>query len=177
MQFVLEQLYEQRARQDETDTLTFDAYRALGRLDGAIDKAAEQALARLGPAEQAALPRLLRTLVSHARPASGGGKSAVALVQAARKTAAHDEASTRLVDTLTEARILVSGNDQDKAPTIALAHQRVIEAWQRAETIVASSEALLRVRDEVEAARRRWEDSSRRRGTLPRDSQSNLKVL
>jgi WD40 repeat protein len=166
VQFVLEQLYEQRERKDEADTLTFDAYSALGTLDGAIDKAAEKALSQLGPAEQAALPRLLRALVTYARPVSGGGKSAVALVQAARKTAAYDEASTRLVDALTEARILVSGNDQDKAPTIALAHQRVIEAWQRAEKIVGESEGLLRIRDEVEQARRRWIESGQRRDRL-----------
>jgi hypothetical protein len=166
VQFVLEQLYEQRVRKDETDTLTFDAYRALGTLDGAIDKAAEKALSQLGPAEQAALPRLLRALVTYARPTSGSGNSAVALIQAQRKIAAHDEASTRLVDALTEARILVSGNDQDKAPTIALAHQRVIEAWQRAEKIVAESEGLLRVRDNVVEAHRRWVDSGQRRDLL-----------
>ena len=166
VQFVLEQLYEQRARKDETDTLTFDAYRALGTLNGAIDKAAEKALSQLGPAEQAALPRLLRALVTYARSTSGSGNSAVALIQAHRKIAAHDEASTRLVDALTEARILVSGNDQDKAPTIALAHQRVIEAWQRAQKVVAESEGLLRARDEVEEARRRWIDSGQQRDLL-----------
>ena len=166
VQFVLEQLYEQRDQKDGAVALTFDAYRALGRLDGAIDKAAEKALSQLGPAEQAALPRLLRGLVTYARRAPGSGNSAVALVQAQRKVAAHDAASTRLVDALTEARILVSGNDQDKAPIVALAHQRVIEAWQNARRIVAENENLLRVREEVEDARLRWMESGQRRDRL-----------
>jgi hypothetical protein len=166
VQFVLEHLYEQRVRKDEADALAFEAYRALGTLDGAIDKVAEKALSLLGPAETVALPRLLRALVTYARPGSGGGGSAVAPVQAPRKIAAHDEASTRLVDALTEARILVSGHDQDNVPMIALAHQRVIEAWQQAQRIVAESEGLMRVRDDVEEARRRWVDSGCRRDLL-----------
>ena len=161
VQFVLDRLYEHRTANDETATLTFDAYRALGTLDGAIDMAAEKALSALGPAERDALPRLLRALVTY-----GGGKGVAALHQTPRTIAAHDEASTRLVDALIEARILVSGQDQDKAPTIALAHQRVIEAWKRARTIVAESESLLRVRDEVEDARRRWDESGQRRDRL-----------
>ena len=161
VQFVLDRLYEQRTANDETATLTFDAYRALGTLDGAIDVAAEKAVSALGPAERGALPRLLRALVTY-----GGGKGVAALHQTPRNVAAHDEASTRLVNALIEARILVSGQDQDKAPTIALAHQRVIEAWKGARKIVTESESLLRVRDEVEDARRRWDESGQRRDRL-----------
>ncbi|MBR1138919.1 hypothetical protein JQ619_24435 [Bradyrhizobium denitrificans] len=166
VQFVLEQLYEQRVQKDEKNILTFEAYRALGKLDGAIDKAAEKALSQLGPAEKSALPRLLRSLVTYARRAPGSSSSAVALVQAQRKIAAHDEASNHLVGALTEARILVSGNDPDKTPIVALAHQRVIEAWQNARRIVAENENLLRVREEVEDARLRWMESGQRRDRL-----------
>ena len=81
----------------------------------------------LGPAESAALPRLLRALVT-----TGGGKGVAALLQTPRTVVARDEASTRLVDALVEARILVSGQDQNKVPTIGLAHQRVFDAWKRA---------------------------------------------
>jgi len=161
VQFVLDRLYDQRVIVDERVTLTFEAYRALGKLDGAIDFAAEKALSVLGPAERAALPRLLRALVT-----SGGGKGAAALRQTPRAVAAHDAASMRLVEALIEARILVSGHDQSKAATIALAHQRVVEAWQGAHKIVTESERFLRIRDEVEDARCRWEDSGQRRDRL-----------
>ena len=161
VQFVLDRLYEQRAVKGEKITLTFDAYRALGTLDGAIDLAAEKALSTLGPAERAALPRLLRALVTYS-----GGKGAVTLRQTPHSIAGHDTVSTRLIDALVEARILISGREQNKTPTIALAHQRVIEAWKRAQKIVADSESLLRIRDEVEDARQRWEDSGQRRDRL-----------
>ena len=45
-------------------------------------------------------------------------------------------------------------------------HQRVIEAWKRPQKIVADSESLLRIRDEVEDAHQRWEESGQRRDRL-----------
>ena len=161
VQFVLDRLYEQRAVEGEKAMLTFEAYRALGTLDGAIALAAEKALSTLGPAERAALPRLLRALVTYS-----GGKGAVTLRQTPHSIAAHNAVSTRLIGALIEARILISGQEQNKTPTIALAHQRVIEAWKRAQKIVADNESLLHNRDEVEDARQRWEDSGQRRDRL-----------
>ncbi len=160
VQFALERLYEARKEEDGTATLTFAAYRALGALDGAIDKAAEEAFAALAPAEQDALPRLLRTLVAT------GVKGAAALRQAPLAEAAHDAGSKALVQALTEARVLVSSEGQYHAPMVALAHQRVIEAWERARNSVADSRVLMRVRDEVVPAAERWERDGRRRDLL-----------
>jgi hypothetical protein len=157
VQFVLDRLYEQRITKDDGAVLTFYAYRKLGTLDGAIDTAAERALSALGPTERGALPRLLRTLVAYAASTAAGGKGAAAPRQTPRAAAAHDQASKRLVDALIEARILVSGRDQQNVPTVALAHQRIIEAWGHAKEIVHESERLLRIRDEVETSRRKWE--------------------
>jgi hypothetical protein len=49
---------------DREARLTFAAYRALGGLEGAVDKEAEAALQALGEAERARLPRLLRELAA-----------------------------------------------------------------------------------------------------------------
>ena len=65
-QFTLNQLFEARERRDHGGQLTFAAYSALGGLEGAVEKEAEAAFARLGANEQARLPRLLRELVAHA---------------------------------------------------------------------------------------------------------------
>ena len=56
---------------DDETLLTFAAYREIGGLDGAIDKRAEAAVAPLGEAEQACLPRLLRQLAVPAREKDG----------------------------------------------------------------------------------------------------------
>jgi tetratricopeptide (TPR) repeat protein len=168
VQFVLDRLFQQRAVQDGRVTLTHAAYQALGTLNGAIDTAAEAALAPLGPPAIAALPRLLRSLVVHASSSAGAASTTPALRQAPLATVSHDDAAHRLVNALIDARILVSGRDPADVPVVALAHQRVIEAWTRARGIIAQSADLLRVREEVEDARRRWEAAGRRNDLLIR---------
>lgn len=166
VQFVLGRLFEERKTKGDKVMLTYDAYRALGRLDGAIDHEAERAVNTLGAAELAILPRLLRALVTYGSPAEGVGKSTPTLRSAYRKEVAYDTPSTRLIDALVQARILISGIDTHDQQVVSLAHQRVIEAWTRANTIVAESEGVLRVRAEVEQAQQRWQHSGQRRDRL-----------
>jgi len=165
---VLDRLFAQRAIQDGRVVLTHAAYQALGTLNGAIDTAAEAALAPLGLPAVAALPRLLRSLVVHAAGSGGAASATLALRQAPLAALALDEATRGLVRALTDARILVSGRDASDAPVVALAHQRVIEAWARARDVIAQSADLLRVRQEVEEACRRWETAGLRNDLLIR---------
>ncbi|MCP3957012.1 MAG: hypothetical protein GY719_04085 [bacterium] len=60
LEFTLEQLYEAR---DERGVLTFDAYRRLGGVEGALAQRAEEVFAGLSPPVRAVLPRVLRALV------------------------------------------------------------------------------------------------------------------
>ncbi len=166
VQFVLDRLYQERSRRGGDIVLTHAAYRALGTLNGAIETAAEAALAPLGEAGAAALPRLLRSLVTYAAPSAAAGRMTPALKQAPLAQAAYDEPSKALVMALIDARILVSGRDQSGRPVVGLAHQRVIEAWQRARNLIAENVELLRVREGVEEARRRWEAAGYRKDLL-----------
>jgi len=168
VQFVLDRLYQQREVRDREVVLTNAAYRALGTLDGAIETAAEAALAPLAEAATAALPRLLRSLVAFTASATRAGQTTLSLRQVPLAQAAHDAPSQQLVGALTDARILVSGRDQAGVPVVGLAHQRVIEAWTRAKAIIAESADLLRVREGVEDARRRWEATGERNDLLIR---------
>ena len=165
LQFTLNQLFEARERPDH-NRLTFAAYRALGGLEGAVEKEAEAAFARLGATEQARLPRLLRELVA---PAGDGTMAAARAAFDIRPVpltdAAYDEASAKLVQALVDARILLSAGEGGQA-TVRLAHARVLDSWQRASRIVADNTDFYRVRAEVEEQRRRWEAAGRRRDLL-----------
>ena len=170
LQFVLERLYEQRegGTDGEPLRLTHAAYEQLGTLDGAIERAAEAALASVGSAEQGRLPRLLRALVvpAHAmtdEAPTGGLTWTLRSVPLAQTFP--DEATQRLVHALVDARIIITGDDAHGQAVIGLAHQRVIEAWGRARTIVLGSANFYRVKADLAAQRRRWEEG-RRRGEL-----------
>ena len=166
LQFTLNQLFEARERRDHGGQLTFAAYRALGGLEGAVEKEAEAAFARLGATEQARLPRLLRELVA---PAGDGTMAAARAAFDIRPVpladAAYDEASARLVQALIDARILLSAGEGGQA-TVRLAHARVLDSWQRASRIVEDNADFYRIRAEVEEQRRRWEAAGRRRDLL-----------
>jgi tetratricopeptide (TPR) repeat protein len=166
VQFVLDRLYQQRTTQGDDIVLTNAAYQALGTLNGAIDTAAEAALVPLGPGPVLALPRLLRSLVVYTGASDAGGRTTPALRQAPLAAVTHDEASAQLLRALVDARILVSGRSQSGFAVVGLAHQRVIEAWARAKRLIDESADLLRVREEVEEARRRWEAAGNRNDLL-----------
>jgi WD40 repeat protein len=79
--------------------------------------------------------------------------------------AGYDEASTRLVQALIDARILLSSGSGEHG-TVRLAHQRVLESWTRARKIASASAEFYRARQEVEDQHRRWEASGRKRDLL-----------
>src|SRR5205085_6668176 len=136
----LQRLFEAREIVDGETRLTFAAYRALGGLDGAIDQAAERALADLGEAEAAALPRLLRQLAVPVQDstAPGAARAALTIRSAPLAEAAPTPQARRLVEALTEARILLSAQEGNAA-AVRLAHQRVLESWTRAREIVRTN--------------------------------------
>lgn len=166
LQFTLNQLFEARESAGQKTLLTFAAYRALGGLEGAVDKEAERAIASLDEAARACLPRLLRQLAAPARDSGiGGARGALDIHPSRLSEAAYDEPSSKLVRALVDARILLSSGEAAEA-TVRLAHARVLDSWQRARKIVAENADFYRIRAEVEDQRRRWESAGKSRDLL-----------
>jgi hypothetical protein len=165
LQFALDYLFDQRVSADGKTLLTLKAYDTLGGLSGAIDKEAERAIAPLGKDERERLPRLLRQLAAPAPSGEPGASASLSIRSVPLVEAAYDPPSQRLVKALVDARILLSSGSEQNA-SIRLAHQRVLENWKRAKEIVAANAEFFRIRDDVEALRRRWEKSSKKRDLL-----------
>ncbi|HEV7464296.1 MAG TPA: ATP-binding protein, partial [Methyloceanibacter sp.] len=165
LQFALDFLFEQRVTENGETRLTFKAYDTLGGLAGAIDQEAERAMASLGKDELERLPRLLRQLAAPTPVAETGATSGLSIRSVPLAEAAYDPPAERLVRRLVDARILLSSGSEQNA-TIKLAHQRVLENWRRAKEIVATNAEFYRIRDDVEALRRRWEKSNKQRDLL-----------
>ncbi len=166
VQFTLDQLFAQRQVVGGETRLTFAAYQHLGGLPGAIDKEAERAVQSVGEAEREALPRLLRQLAAPAEGHERGKDSGQLTTRSVPMAhAVNDDASARLVQALVNARILLSSGESGTA-TIRLAHQRVLDSWQRAKDIVAANADFYRIRNEVEDEHRRWIASGRKQDLL-----------
>jgi tetratricopeptide (TPR) repeat protein len=189
VQLALSRLFEGRTQVGGELRLPLAVYEGLGGLKGIIDEAGERAVASVGELEQARLPRLLRQLAVPALNQGVAVGDALTVRAVPLMEAAPDVATQRLLDALVTARLLtVSGNEtegvskesskntgkdaeqKDKSVAqaeaqVRLTHQRVLEDWSRARTIVAESADFYRVRSDLEENYRRW-NSGGRRGEL-----------
>ena len=163
VQFTLNRLFEARRAEAGQTRLTHQAYDAMGGLDGALNQEAERALTQLDRVAQAALPHVLRQLVTPTDDRGERGRMTARSVPLA--VVAPDPPRRRLVDALIEARIVLS-SDARQEPAVRLAHERVLESWRRAREIVAANADFFRIRQDVEDARGRWQTGGRRRDRL-----------
>ncbi len=164
LQLALNRLFEARVSIGGETRLTYAAFEALGGLAGIIDREAERAISGLGESELAELPRLLRQLVT-ATAADAGDSGSLATRTVPLAAAAASDSARRLIDSLVAARILLVSGEGHGAG-VQLAHQRVVADWQRARGLIAANRDFYRVRDEVEAQRRRWEAAAHTRDRL-----------
>lgn len=136
---------------NEQRLLTFADYRTLGGLEGAIAGRADEVLNRLPELVQAALPAVLRALVS------------VGLRDRAHTTRVAPEAEIatnherqRLVDSLAEARLLVRDEGADGTATLRLAHEALLSHWPQAREIVSANQTFLETRARLQLDLNRW---------------------
>lgn len=122
MAYLLDELY--RLRGDES-TLTFEKYRALGGVQGAIAQRAEYVLHALPPGVQEALPVVFHSLVQI------DDRGAITRRRAARGEATATPDARALVDAFTDARLLVTGSGQGDQPVVEVAHEALLTNWPR----------------------------------------------
>jgi len=161
VQLALSRLFEGREIVGGEIRLPLKVYEQLGGLKGIVNEAGETALAHLGETEKTWLPHMLRQLAVPAHAEDRMGKGALTIRAVPLAQAAPDEASRKLLDALVTARLLTTSGIEADAQ-VRLAHQRVLEDWSRAWTIVAESAEFYRIRADLEDSRRKWETSKRR---------------
>jgi eukaryotic-like serine/threonine-protein kinase len=168
VQLALSRLFEGReTAPDDGIILPVKAYESLGGLKGIVNEAGEKAIASLGEAEKAQLARLLRQLAVPAARQDGIGEGALTIrAMPLRQIAPEgDELSRKLISALTSARLLTATGTAGDAQ-VRLTHQRVLEDWNRARTIVTESGDFYRIRADLEESLRKWEAGKCRKELL-----------
>ena len=160
LSFLLDELWRSRTLDG---TLTFDAYHRLGGLEGALAKRAEHVFLSQSHQVQAALPRVLRALVT----AETGTQVTARTALLAEFPEGSDERS--LIDAFasTDARLLVKSGEAG-ASTVRVSHEALLTRWQRA------AESLAKDRDDIELASRLRRDASRWNSAASTDKASLL---
>jgi tetratricopeptide (TPR) repeat protein len=165
VQLALSRVFDGRQSVDGEIVLPLKAYVDLGGLNGIVNEAGEAALGSLSEAETSRLPRLLRQLAIPTHEQDGAVEGTLTVRAAPLAQAAPDAAARRLLDALVTARLLTTSGSAADAQ-VRLVHQRVLEDWARARTIVGESADFYRIRANLEESRQNWERRKRRRELL-----------
>ncbi|WP_085315831.1 nSTAND1 domain-containing NTPase [Derxia lacustris] len=146
LEYALDELY---LRRSERGLLTFAAYEAMGGVEGAIGKRAEQTVAGLAPSAQAALGRLLSRLVVTGADDHVGGRRV-------RFAELGDTDERQLLDALVAARLVVT-EFFDGEPCFSASHEALFRHWPRVTDWVQRHRAALRLRASVAPLVARWQ--------------------
>lgn len=162
LQYTLQALYDGRTPYGE---MTFETFRHLGGIEGAIGMRAEAVIQSLGTEEQASVPHVLSLLVTLSLD-----ETAVTS-RRALWSALPDEAERTVVRALVESRLFVSELVAGQ-PVFGVAHEALLRHWSRASQWIEEHRALLRVRGRIGVLASRWVAENRRADLLlPRGKQ------
>ena len=146
LQYTLQQLYLQRSSDNK---LLFSVYNALGGIEGAIGKNAEQAITRLAKAEQDSLPKVLSLLVTLREDEKSITSRSARLAQLGT------DAERALVHTMIEQRLFVSHLQQGE-PCFSIAHEALLRRWPRATVWITEHFDSLSVKSRLLHLSQRW---------------------
>ena len=141
--------------------VTHRAYDAMGGLDGAVAVRAERAIGEFLPEGEHELQRLLLQLV---RSADGTPDTR------RRVTVGElDDRTEQMVAVLTDARLLVAGRDPvSDNQTLEIAHEALIQSWQRLRGWIDANREFLVWRDRLTASLDGWRSGGEDPGALLR---------
>ncbi len=143
--FTLNQLYQ---TENNTHTLSIQAYEAFGGITGAIQKRAEAALQGLALDLDSVLPKLFAHLVEvNTQEVATRRRAPQAVLQGDLET---------VTAALIDARLLVSGEGENRQAIVEVAHETVLTGWQRLQQWIVEHAHALRVRRDLEQAAEEW---------------------
>lgn len=146
LQYTLQQLYIQRSENDE---LLVSEYQALGSIEGAIGKKAEQVFSQLPDKQQAQLNFILSKLIT----LNADGETLTS--RAARWNELNNPAQTQLVQAMVDNRLFVSHLKNEQA-CFSLAHEALLRHWQRAINWINQHQQSLAIKSRLQIATERW---------------------
>ena len=153
--FTLHQLYEQ---EKASRYISIKTYETSGGVQGAVQKRAESALQGLPIDLDMALPKLFANLVEvNEQEVATRRRAPQALLTGDVMIAAK---------ALTEARLLVGGEGENNQPVLEVAHETVLNGWERLRQWIRDHAETLRARRDLERVATEWDKSGRHVGAL-----------
>jgi WD40 repeat protein len=140
--------------------LSHEAYEAIGRVEGALTRYADQVYDQLAPGEQAAAQRIFTQLV---RPGEGTEDT-----RRVTRRAELGDADWGMVRRLADARLVVTSRDAAGHETVELAHEALINGWGRLRDWMQQDRTFRSWQERLRVALAGWETGGHDEGTLLR---------
>ncbi len=145
LSYVLRELFVLR---DAKNQLTFDAYKTLNGVEGALAKRVNDVFTELPKTVRDQLPEVLRALVN----VVGDEKESVVRQRVPLdKTFPAKSDARQLVDAFISERFFSTGLSPDGVGTVAVAHEALLRAWKLAVDWIKANREFLRIRARVVA--------------------------
>ncbi|UNM12779.1 helix-turn-helix domain-containing protein [Streptomyces formicae] len=141
-------------QQREGATLTVAGYERTGGIQGAIARTAETVFARLYPAEQRTIRRILVRLV-HVADGTGATRRRMSRTALMEQLAGADGAAAAL-DAFVRARLITMDSD-----TVEITHEALLHAWPRLHGWIHADRAGLLIHQQLAHAAAEWEREGR----------------
>ena len=158
LEFALTQLWDKQQNQ----TLSHQAYEAIGEVDQALANHAEAIYNRLNPSEQQQAQRIFVQLVQPSEDTEDTRRLAT--------RAELGDANWTLITRskgLADCRLVVTGrNEQTGEETVEVVHEALIREWQRLRQWIDGDRQKLLQKREIEAQAKRWEEQKRSKDYL-----------
>jgi WD40 repeat protein len=160
LQFCSDRLWEQRDR--HWKRLTWEAYRSMGGVVGALATHAEALYAKLTAGQQSAARELLLALVTAERTRASVPRGELMAL------AVDAGAASLVIERLLQERLLVTreAGGGDGAVLVELVHETLVGHWQRLTRWLDEDREGTRLRQALGAAAREWEARGRSDGLL-----------
>jgi tetratricopeptide (TPR) repeat protein/energy-coupling factor transporter ATP-binding protein EcfA2 len=168
LEFALTELWNHK--QDKL--LTNDAYEAIGRVEGAISRRAEEEFNRLSREQQETAQRVLTRLVRVAAATEEGTDTRQRV-----RLSEFDRSAQEVVRTFANSRLLVTNRIEIKdeksgaiqsEEIVEVAHEALICSWQRLKELLNRDRQFLLWRQRLGIARSEWQRTGRDAGALLR---------
>ncbi|HZJ69297.1 MAG TPA: hypothetical protein VFF36_00060, partial [Planctomycetota bacterium] len=158
LSFTASRLWELRDRRFHH--ITARAYESLAGVGGALAQHAETTLQAMHPEQQ----RLVREVFRHAVTAEG--TRAVLSRAELDQLLGGDDHAGRVVDKLVDARLLIEAESETGGRQVEVVHEALLDAWPRLVGWRREDAEGARLRDQLRAAARQWDERGRPSGLL-----------
>jgi tetratricopeptide (TPR) repeat protein len=159
LEFTLEELYKQRT---DNGMLTYEAYKKLGGVEGALAQRAEEVFGGLEPKVQQAMDVELHSLISIG--VDDGER--ISRKYAPLEIVTTTPETKAFVEAFVKARLFTTDLAADGSAIVNIAHEALLQHWPRLQDWIEKNREDLRIRARVNAAARRWENENRSREFL-----------